>query len=112
MCFPLPLPLRLLAANASAAAATCRACCIDRPQVYFANHPSKFAAKAADTSAKTFDAFMMFSANYDPGRGGGQALPNSAYHMNLQQARFTLSATFSDKLETRYKEEKTQALAN
>ena len=90
----------------------CRACCVDRPQVYFANHPSKFAAKAADTSAKTFDAFMMFSANYDPGRGGGQALPNSAYHMNLQQARFTLSATFSDKLETRYKEEKTQALAN
>ena len=88
-------------------------CCIGRPQVYFANHPSKFAAKAADTSAKTFDAFMMFSANYDPGsRAGVQALPNSAYHMNLQQARFTLSAAFSDKLETRYREEKTRALAN
>ena len=41
-----------------------------------------------------------------------QALPNSAYHMNLQQSRFTLSAAFSDKLEKRYKEEKRQALAN
>ena len=69
--------------------------------MYFGNHPSKFAAKAADTSAKTFDAFLMFSANYDPGRRGGQALPNSAYHMNLQQARCSLSAGFAARLEGR-----------
>ena len=82
------------------------------PQVYFANHPSKFAAKAADTSAKTFDAFLMSSANYAPGHRGGQGPPNSAYHMNLQQARFTLSAAFSSKLEARYKKEKLAAKAN
>ena len=67
------------------------------PQVYFGNHPSKFAAKAPDTAARTYDAFLMYSANYDPHTGGHNP-PNSAYHMNLQQARFDLSAAFAAKL--------------
>ena len=67
------------------------------PQVYFANHPSKFAAKQANTTSKTFDAFLMYSANYDP-HTGGQNPPNSAYHMNLQQARFSLSSAFAASL--------------
>ena len=54
------------------------------PQVYFSNFPSKFSAKQANTSAKTYD--------------GGNP-PNSAYHMNLQQARFSLSAEFAARLE-------------
>ena len=70
------------------------------PQVYFANHPSKFSAKQANTIAKTFDAFLLYSANYDPGvYGGGNGPPNSAYHMNLQQARFGLSSAFAARLE-------------
>jgi hypothetical protein len=67
------------------------------PQVYFGNHPSKFAAKAPDTAARTYDAFLMYTANYDPHTGGHNP-PNSAYHMNLQQARFDLSAAFAEKL--------------
>ena len=30
------------------------------PQVYFGNHPSKFSAKQADTTARTYDAFLMY----------------------------------------------------
>eukprot|EP00935_MAST-01C_sp_MAST-1C-sp1_P000476 g476.t1 len=67
------------------------------PQVYFGNHPSKFSAKQANTTARTYDAFLMYSANYDPHTHTPNP-PNSAYHMNLQQARFDLSATFADKL--------------
>ena len=67
------------------------------PQVYFANHPSKFSAKQADTAARTYDAFLMYSANYDP-HTHVQNPPNSAYHMNLQQARFDLSPAFAEKL--------------
>ena len=68
------------------------------PQVEFANFPSKFGAKRANTTAKTFDAFLMFSANYDPQKGGENP-PNSAYHMNLQQARFKLSDAFAARLD-------------
>lgn len=68
------------------------------PQVYFANHPTKFSAKQADTSSKTFDAFLMFSANYDPATRTGGNPPNSGYHMNLQQARFRLSSGFAAKI--------------
>jgi hypothetical protein len=70
------------------------------PQVYFANHVSKFTAKQAVTTGatKTFESFLMYSANYDPGGGGGPNPPNSAYHMNLQQTRFTLSDSFAAKL--------------
>ena len=67
------------------------------PQVYFANFPSKFSAKQANTSAKTYDAFLMYSANYDPHTHAPNP-PNSAYHCNLQQARFDLSAAFAGKL--------------
>jgi hypothetical protein len=67
------------------------------PQVEFANFPSKFSAKQADTSAKTFDAFLMYSANYDPHTHTPNP-PNSGYHMNLQQARFSLSDTFAARL--------------
>ena len=69
------------------------------PQVYFSNFPSKFSAKQANTSAKTYDAFLMFSSNYDPHTRSGGNPPNSAYHMNLQQARFSLSAEFAARLE-------------
>lgn len=70
------------------------------PQVYFANHVSKFTAKQANMTSKTFESFLMFSANYDPGGAHTpQQLPNAAYHMNLQQTRFTLSGTFAAKLE-------------
>jgi hypothetical protein len=68
------------------------------PQVYFANHPSKFSAKKANLSTNTFDAFLMFSANYDP-HTGGKNPPNSGYAMNLQQARFQLSSSFAATLE-------------
>ena len=40
-----------------------------------------------------------FSANYDPHTRSGGNPPNSAYHMNLQQARFSLSAGFAARLE-------------
>jgi hypothetical protein len=69
------------------------------PQVYFANYVSKFTAKQANLASKTIESFLMFSANYDPGGGAHQPLPNSAYHMNLQQTRFTLSDAFAAKLE-------------
>ena len=44
---------------------------------------------------------MMYSANYDPHSGGSNP-PNSAYHMNLQQARFGLSSAFAAKLQSEY----------
>ena len=69
------------------------------PQIYFSNFPSKFSAKRANTSARTYDAFLMFSSNYDPHTRSGGNPPNSAYHMNLQQARFSLSAGFAARLE-------------
>ena len=71
------------------------------PQVYFAiqaNHPSKFAADRANTTDKTFEAFLMYSANYDP-HTHASSPPNSAYHMNFQRARFSLSSAFAAKLE-------------
>ena len=71
------------------------------PQVYFANFPSKFSAKQANTSAKTYDAFLMYSANF-AFHDKNILPPNSAYHMNLQQARFPLSDAFAAKLEQRY----------
>ena len=40
-----------------------------------------------------------FSANYDPHTRSGGNPPNSAYHMNLQQARFSLSAGFAARLD-------------
>ena len=69
------------------------------PQVYFANFVSKFTAKQANMTSKTFESFLMYSANYDPGGARTpQPLPNAAYHMNLQQTRFTLSDAFAAKL--------------
>jgi hypothetical protein len=77
------------------------------PQAYFVNHPSKFLARRANTAAGTFDAFLMYSANFDLNymRGpcfGDPDPPNSEYHMNLQQARFRLSGDFAARLERRY----------
>jgi hypothetical protein len=40
----------------------------------------------------------MYSANYDPHTHTPNP-PNSAYHMNLQQARFSLSSAFATKLD-------------
>ena len=71
------------------------------PEAYFVNHPSKFSAKQANTTAKTYDAFLMYSANF-AFHSKGILPPNSAYHMNLQQARFPLSDAFAAKLEKRY----------
>jgi len=68
------------------------------PQVYFSNFVSKFTAKQANMTSKTFESFLMYSANYDPGQGGSNP-PNSAYHMNLQQSRFSLSDAFAARLE-------------
>jgi len=68
------------------------------PQVYFSNFVSKFTAKQANMTSKTFESFLMYSANYDPGTGGSNP-PNSAYHMNLQQSRFSLSDAFAARLE-------------
>ena len=65
------------------------------------NQPTKFSAAKADTVAKTYDAFLMYSANF-AFHSKGILPPNSAYHMNLQQARFPLSDAFAAKLETRY----------
>ena len=39
----------------------------------------------------------MYSANDNPHKHAPNP-PNSAYHMNLQQARFGLSSAFADKL--------------
>jgi hypothetical protein len=69
------------------------------PEAYFVNHPSKFAASQADIHARTFDAFLMFSANFAFRHGNNP--PNSNYHMNLQQARFRLSAGFTARLSNR-----------
>ena len=68
------------------------------PQIYFSNFISKFTAKQVDTTSKTLEAFLMFSANYDPGHGGSNP-PNSQYSMNLQQSRFTISDAFAARLE-------------
>ena len=65
-------------------------------QAYFVNHPSKFSATRPNVSAQRFDAFLMFSANYDEPYGVN--LPNAGYKMNLQQARFVLSDSFAAKL--------------
>ena len=76
-------------------------CCLARSclcQVYFANYPSKFAARQANATDKEFEAFLMYSANYDPHTHAPNP-PNSAYHMNLQQTRFSLSSAFATKLE-------------
>merc|ERR1719460_3143441 len=72
------------------------------PEAYFVNHPSKFLAKQADTKGKTYDAFLMYSANF-AFHSKDLLPPNSGYHMNLQQARFQLSDSFSDKLDAMYK---------
>ena len=64
------------------------------PQVYFSNFSSKFSDTKADTKTKTFDAFLMYSTNYDPGHGGSNP-PNSAYHMNMQQSWISLSDAFA-----------------
>ena len=34
------------------------------PEAYFVHHPSKFSAKQANSSAKVYDAFLMYSANF------------------------------------------------
>ena len=65
------------------------------PQVYFANHVSKFTAKQANVTSKMLDSFLVSSVNDGPGgvlvgRTVYQALPNAAYHMNLQQTRVPL----------------------
>jgi len=73
------------------------------PEVYFANHPSKFAAKKANTTAKVYDTFLMYSANFAFKQSSNP--PNSAYHMNLQQARFPLSDGFAAKLAAMYETE-------
>ena len=71
------------------------------PEAYFVNHPSKFSAAKADIANKTYDAFLMYSANF-AFHDNNIKPPNSAYHMNLQQARFPLSDSFADKLEAMY----------
>ena len=71
------------------------------PQVYFANHASKFAAKQVNTTDKTFEVFLMYTANYDPHTHVSNP-PSSAYHMNLQQARFGLSSAFAARLEAEH----------
>ena len=45
----------------------------------------------------------MYSANF--AYHSGSEPPNSAYHMNLQQARFPLSDAFAAKLAKRYASE-------
>ena len=67
------------------------------PESYFVHHPSKFLAQRANTTAKVYDAFLMYSANF--AFHTGSEPPNSGYHMNLQQARFSLSAGFAARLE-------------
>eukprot|EP00656_Telonema_subtile_P047417 TRINITY_DN5443_c0_g1_i3.p1 TRINITY_DN5443_c0_g1~~TRINITY_DN5443_c0_g1_i3.p1 ORF type:complete len:258 (+),score=47.91 TRINITY_DN5443_c0_g1_i3:78-851(+) len=70
------------------------------PEAYFVHHPSKFLAARANTTAKVFDAFLMYSANFAFSQGSMP--PNSGYHMNLQQARFPLSDEFSNRLAREY----------
>jgi hypothetical protein len=72
------------------------------PEAYFVNHPTKFAAKRADTSNRRFDAFLMYSANFADSAAHNKP-ENSGYHMNLQQARLSLSHDFAAKLEAAYK---------
>ena len=43
----------------------------------------------------------LYSASCDP-HGGSHGPLNSAYHMNLRQARFSLSSAFAAKLEAQY----------
>ena len=74
------------------------------PEAYFLNHPSKFLAKKANTSAQVFDCFLMYSANFAFSEPHNRP-ENSGYHMNLQQARFQLSSTFAQKLEGSYSSE-------
>jgi len=71
------------------------------PEAYFVHHPSKFLAARANTSAHVFDVFLMYSANFAFHKDGMP--PNSGYKMNLQQARFPVSADFARRLEARYK---------
>jgi hypothetical protein len=70
------------------------------PEAYFVNHPSKFSAARANTTSKSYDAFLMYSANF--AYHNGAIPPNSGYHMNLQQARFPLSDSFAAKLADEY----------
>lgn len=70
------------------------------PEAYFCHHPSKFLAVEANTTAKVYDAFLMYSANFAFRDGSNP--PNSAYHMNLQQARIPLSDAFAARLAVRY----------
>jgi hypothetical protein len=78
------------------------------PEAYFVNHPSKFSAAKADTVNKTYDAFLMYSANF-AFHDKDIMPPNSAYHMNLQQARFPLSDAFAAKLDAMYAAAEEQA---
>ena len=83
------------------------------PQAYFLNWPSKFLAKAADLSTKSYDGFLMYSANFhshvkkDPtwwnptAKPNSVNPPNSGYAMNLQQSRFVLSDAFAARLAKR-----------
>ena len=52
-----------------------------------------------------------YSANFALSREGSNP-PNSAYHMNLQQARFTLSPTFNQELKRRYEHADRDAAAS
>ena len=67
------------------------------PQAYLANFVSKFSAQNANTTERTFESMMMYSANYDPHTHTPNP-PNSGYHMNLQQSRFDLSQSFATRL--------------
>jgi hypothetical protein len=69
------------------------------PEAYFVHHPTKFLATQANTTAKVYDNFLMYSANF---AFSGSNPPNSAYHANLQQSRFMLSDSFAAKLAARY----------
>ena len=74
------------------------------PEAYFVNSPSKFAASAINTSQPkpALDLFLMYSANF--AFHSGSSPPNSGYHMNLQQARFPLSAAFAARLRSAVQE--------
>merc|ERR1712014_410026 len=80
------------------------------PEAYFVHHPSKFLAARANTSERVYDAFLMYSANFAFHKGSMP--PNSGYHMNLQQARFPISAEFAGRLEDRYKLEDEAAVGS
>eukprot|EP00041_Stephanoeca_diplocostata_P006638 m.90490 g.90490 ORF g.90490 m.90490 type:complete len:629 (+) comp16461_c0_seq2:37-1923(+) len=66
------------------------------PEAYFVHHPSKFLASTINATSSTYDAFLMYSANF--AFHSGSMPPNSGYHMNLQQARFPLSSAFTKRL--------------